>query len=67
MTKELAIDAMNGTNSAGCDIFAALAEIDGSEVPLGYLFVQKLVSSGSAISQVPGKISQILEKSLVYC
>ena len=37
--KELAIDATYGTNNAGMDLFAVLAEVDGTGVPLAYMFV----------------------------
>lgn len=63
-TKELAIDATYGTNSAGCDLFAVLAEFDGTGVPVAYLFVQKSVSPESAMSGVPGTMTKILEKFL---
>lgn len=35
------MDATYGTNSAGMDLFAVPAEVDGSGVPLCYMFVQK--------------------------
>ncbi|KAI0994087.1 hypothetical protein K3495_g14096, partial [Podosphaera aphanis] len=41
-TKEIVIDATFGTNNAGMDLFAVLAEFDGTGTPLVYLFVQKL-------------------------
>lgn len=39
--QELVMDATYGTNSAGMDLFAVLAELDGTGVPLCYMFVQK--------------------------
>ena len=42
--KEVAMDATFGTNNAGMDLFALLAEVDGTGVPLGYCFVE--VNSG---------------------
>ena len=39
--KELVMDATYGTNSAGMDMFAVLAELDGSGIPLCYMFVEK--------------------------
>ena len=44
-TKQLAIDATYGTNCAGCDLFAVLAEFDGTGVPLAYLFMEKSLST----------------------
>lgn len=63
-TKELAIDATYGTNNAGCELFAVLAEFDGTGVPLAYLFVQKTQISENKAAIVPGKMTQILIKFL---
>ena len=63
-SKELAIDATYGTNSAGCELFAVLAELDGTGVPLAYLFIEKSFSIGSTLSAVPGKLTQILDQFL---
>ncbi|KAI0998225.1 hypothetical protein K3495_g9970 [Podosphaera aphanis] len=52
-TKELAIDATYGTNSAGSDLFAVLAEFDGTGVLLAYLFIEKSVENSTP--GVPGK------------
>ncbi|KAI1007157.1 hypothetical protein K3495_g1059 [Podosphaera aphanis] len=52
-TKEIAIDATFGTNNAGMDLFALLAEFDGTGTPLAYLFVQKLApTEAGAMTQV---------------
>lgn len=40
-SKELAMDATYGTNSSGMELFAVLAELDGTGVPLAYMFVAK--------------------------
>ena len=48
MTKEVAIDATFGKNNAGMDLYAVLAELDGTGVPLAYLFVEKDNSTGPA-------------------
>jgi hypothetical protein len=37
--KELAIDATFGTNNMGMDLYAVLAEVDGTGVPLAYCFI----------------------------
>lgn len=39
--KELAMDATYGTNSFGMELYAVLAELDGTGVPLAYMFVKK--------------------------
>lgn len=44
--KEIAIDAKYGTNNAGIQLFAVLAEFDGTGVALAYLFVEKNIPSG---------------------
>lgn len=62
-TKEIAIDATYGTNSAGMQLFAVLAELDGTGVPLAYLFVEKDASCSSAF---PGTLTQILDQYLRY-
>ncbi|KAI0994016.1 hypothetical protein K3495_g14167 [Podosphaera aphanis] len=59
-TKELAIDATYGTNSAGSDLFAVLAEFDGTGVPSAYLFIEKSVENSRP--GVPGKMVQILDQ-----
>ena len=64
ITKELVIDATYGTNSAGCDLFAVLAEFDGTGVPLAYLFVDRSVSSETAFSNTQGKMALILKQFL---
>ena len=38
--KEVTMDATFGTNNAGMDLFALLAEFDGTGIPLGYCFIQ---------------------------
>jgi hypothetical protein len=39
--KELAMDATFGTNHSGMDLYAVLAELDGTGVPLAYCFVDR--------------------------
>ena len=38
--RELAMHATFGTNNAGMDLFAVLAGVDGTGVPLAYCFVE---------------------------
>lgn len=72
-TKEIAIDATFGTNNAGMDLFAVLAEFDGTGTPLAYLFVQKLApAEAGAMTQVLVKFMEKirflgLEPSFVGC
>lgn len=60
-TAEVAIDATYGTNNAGMDLYAVLAELDGTGVPMAYLFVKKDRLTGTAPT---GAITQILVKFL---
>lgn len=46
------------TNHAGCDLYAVLAEYDGTGVPLAYMFVKKEGQSP------PGEQTRLLENSL---
>lgn len=39
--KESVMDATFGTNSSGMELYAVLAELDGTRVPLAYMFVDK--------------------------
>ena len=38
--KEMTIDATYGTNSAAYSLFAILAEVDGTGIPLAYVFAK---------------------------
>ncbi|KAI0993432.1 hypothetical protein K3495_g14752 [Podosphaera aphanis] len=60
-TAEVAIDATYGTNNAGMDLYAVLAELDGTGVPMAYLFVKKDRLTWTAPT---GAITQILVKFL---
>lgn len=53
-TKGLAMDATFGTNNTGMDLFVVPAELDGTGVPLAYLFVETLASDGGVKSIDPG-------------
>ena len=59
--KELAMDATFGTNNAGIDLFAVLAEVDGTGVPLAYCFVEIVENNNKGERRaIPGAISGIL-------
>ena len=60
-TREMAIDATFGTNNAGMDLYAVLAELDGTGVPMAYLFVEKDTLTGTASS---GTMTQVLDQFL---
>ncbi|KAI1004260.1 hypothetical protein K3495_g3950 [Podosphaera aphanis] len=47
-TREIAIDATYGTNNAGMELYAVLAELDGTGAPMAYLFVEKNNSFGTS-------------------
>ncbi|KAI0992757.1 hypothetical protein K3495_g15428, partial [Podosphaera aphanis] len=53
--KELVIDATYGTNSSGMSLSAVLAELDGTGVPLCYLFVGTASISDQKLSSADAK------------
>ncbi|KAI0992617.1 hypothetical protein K3495_g15568, partial [Podosphaera aphanis] len=60
-TREIAIDATYGTNNAGMELYAVLAELDGTGAPMAYLFVEKNNSFGtSSLGTMTHVIYQIL-------
>ena len=61
MTKEVAIDATFVTNNAGMDLYAVLAELYGTGVPLAYRFVEKDNSTGPPPAET---MTQIIHQSL---
>lgn len=64
--KELAMDATYGTNNAGMDLFAVLAELDGTGIPLAYCFIQTMPSEDGKCSATPGALTSILSQVLSY-
>lgn len=58
--KELVMDATFGTNNAGLDLYAILAELDGTGVPLAYCFARR------GQSAAPRATSVILQQFLGY-
>ena len=64
--KELAMDATFGTNNAGMDLFAVLAELDGTGIPLAYIFVETLPSEDSNRRSDPGATTHILSQFIYY-
>ena len=61
--KEVAMDATFGTNNAGMDLFALLAELDGTGVPLTYCLVET-VSIDNTCHSEPGALTAILDQFL---
>ena len=59
--KELAMDATFGTNNAGMDLFAVLAEVDGAGVPLAYCFMGITPSVDGVRRADAGALTHILE------
>jgi len=59
--KELAMDATYGTNNAGVELFAVLAEVDGTGVPLAYCLVEVFEDNekGERLA-IPGAIRGVL-------
>lgn len=61
MTKEVAIDAMFGTNNAGKDLFAVPAELDGTGILIAHIFVEKR----AMVESTPvGTMKEILDQFL---
>ena len=52
---------MSGTDYAGMDLYAVLAELDGSGVPLAYMFVKKQNLHRTASA---GSLTQVLDQFL---
>ena len=46
------------------DLFVVLAELDGTGVPLAYLFVETLASGGGVKSIDPGAMPHVLDQFL---
>jgi hypothetical protein len=59
-TKELAMDATFGTNNTGADLFAVLAEVDGTGVQLAYCFVDVFKDNKGKRNAAPGAIIDVL-------
>ena len=57
------MDATFGTNNAGMDLFALLAEFDGTGVPLAYCFVETISVEHTRHSE-PGALTGILDQFL---
>ena len=57
------MDATFGTNNAGMDLFALLAELDGTGVPLAYCFVETISAKQTRHSE-PGALTAILDQFL---
>jgi len=55
--EELVIDATYGTNSAGYNLFAVLAEVDGTGIPIAYTFTR---STGAGVSSTSTPFTQLL-------
>ncbi len=62
--KELAVDATYGTNNAGMQLFAVLAELDGTGVPLAYLFLETLPLADGSKNTDRGALTHVLEQFL---
>jgi hypothetical protein len=64
-TKELAIDATFGTNNMAMNLFAVLAEVDGTGVPLAYCFMDTFKDNTHGVRRAePGAATAILDQFL---
>ena len=61
---ELAMDATFGTNNAGQDLFAVLAEVGGVGIPIAYCFVGCTTPVSSRADGVPGCLIGVLQQFL---
>jgi hypothetical protein len=61
---ELAMDATYGTNNAGMELFAVLAELGGTGVPLAYLFLQTLPLETGDLNANQGAVTHVLDQFL---
>ena len=64
VTKELAMDVTYGTNHAGMELFAVLAEVDGVGIPLAYCFVGVTPSANGTNRAESGALTKILAQFL---
>jgi hypothetical protein len=63
--KELAMDATFGTNNTGMHLFAVLAEIDGTGIPLAYCFMDVFNENSHGIRRAdPGATTALLDQFL---
>ena len=63
--KELAVDATFGTNNMAMTLFAVLAEVDGTGVPLAYCFVDTYKDNNKGIRHAePGVTTAVLDQFL---
>ncbi|KAK9343186.1 hypothetical protein V1522DRAFT_248681 [Lipomyces starkeyi] len=64
-TKELTIDATFGTNNMAMTLFAFLAEVDGTGVPLAYCFMDTFKDNSHAVCRAePGATTAIVDQCL---
>ncbi|KAI9806204.1 MAG: hypothetical protein M1825_006319 [Sarcosagium campestre] len=54
------MDVTYGTNNAGMELFAVLAELDGTGVPLAYLFLEKPSLEDGSKKSDPGAVIGVL-------
>lgn len=61
---ELCMDATYGTNNEGMELYAVLAEVDGTGIPIAYMFVDKTVNNANPASNLPGGVTYLLQQFL---
>jgi MULE transposase domain len=63
--KELAMDATYGTNNTGMQLFAVLAEVDGTGIPLAYCFIDVFNDDSHGTRRAdPGATTALLNQFL---
>jgi hypothetical protein len=69
-TTQLVMDSTFGTNSGGMDLFAVLAEVEGTGIPLAYCLVELLkppqakAAENKLIRADPGAVTYIIQQFL---
>ena len=59
------MDATFGTNNVRMDLFAVLAEYDGTGVPVAYCFIETMISQDGVRRVDPGALSRLLSQFLM--
>ena len=61
IVEELSIDATYGTNSAGYTLYAVLAELDGTGIPLAYMFARPTNMPKATAQEMINAFSEVVD------